>query len=271
MKNIKRILAVIDPATNDQWALRRAIAIAAGDADIEVIAYACVFSYLECDDINALRHAEMARYTPWLDGIVARLGDTGVYIRTRIDWDPDWREAIHIAAHELEADLVVKRASGRSKALSNSDRRVLRTVRGDVLLVKREPRTQTKRILIALNPNARDADHQKLDDTIVDAANSIRSQHPDAELHAISAYGDSDEFIHPTDLAKKAGIETARAHVRSGGTVRVISDAARELDADLVVIGTVARKGLAGMTIGNTAERILGGVTSDILTLSVQT
>lgn len=270
-QKIQRILAIIDPARNEQWALTKAVAIAAGGDNIEVIAYACIFSYLECEDVAALREAEMARYHPWLAGIVAGYNTRGVNVTTRIDWDPDWREAIHIAVDELSADLVVKRASGRSSALSNSDRRVLRTVKGDVLLVKREPRATTRRILVALNPNARDAGHQKLDDTIVDVARRIQARQPDVELHAVSAFRDSDHFVHPPDLAKKAGIDRARAHVREGGTMKVISDTAQELDADVVIIGSVARKGLAGMTIGNTAERILGGVTSDILIVTDQT
>lgn len=267
-QRIRRILALIDPTSNDQWALRKAIAVAGSGEGIEVIAYACIFSYLECEDPISLIAAERARYEPWLDKIIADTDTGGVKVTPRIDWDPDWREAIHFAADELHADLVVKRASGRASKLSNSDRRVLRTVKGDVLLVKREPRAITERILIALNPNAEDEEHQKLDKTIVGIANSIRAGRPTLEIHAVSAYRDSDNFVHPPDLAKRAGIDRARAHVRDGATVKVISDTARELDADVVIIGCVARQGLAGLTIGNTAERILGGVNSDILVVS---
>ena len=152
--------------------------------------------------------------------------------------------------------------------MSNSDRRVLRTASCDVLLVKREPRAQTRRILVALNPNAKDKEHQKLDEMIVGVANRIRANQPDLEIHAVSAYRESDNFIHPPDLARRAGVDRAHAHVREGATVKVISEIARELDVDVVLIGSVARKGLAGLTIGNTAEKILGGVTSDILSVS---
>ncbi len=267
-QRIQRILAVIDPARNQQWALNKAVAIAAGGDDIEVVAYACVTSYLECEDVDALREAEMARFQPWLAGIIAKIDAAGVQITPRIDWDPDWREAIHIAADDIGADLIVKRASGRASTLSNSDRRVLRTASCDVLLVKREPRAQTRRILVALNPNAKDKEHQKLDEMIVGVANRIRANQPDLEIHAVSAYRESDNFIHPPDLARRAGVDRARAHVREGATVKVISEIARELDVDVVLIGSVARKGLAGLTIGNTAEKILGGVTSDILSVS---
>lgn len=267
-QRVQNILAVIDPTRNDQWALRKAVSIASGGEGIEVLAYACIFSYLECEDVEALKEAEMARYEPWLAGVIAGIDAGGVKITPRIDWDPDWREAIHIAAEEFGVNLVIKRASGRSSKLSNSDRRVLRTFTGDVLLVKREPRAKAERILVALNPNAKDEDHRKLDETIIGVANRVRARQPDIDIHAVSAYRESDQFVHPVDLAKQAGIDHTRAHVRDGGTVTVISDTAREIDADVVIIGNVARKGLAGLAIGNTAERILGGVTSDILVVS---
>lgn len=46
-------------------------------------------------------------------------------------------------------------------------------------------------------------------------------------------------------------------HLRRGTPSIVIPEAATELSADLVVMGTVARTGIAGLFIGNTAEAIL--------------
>jgi universal stress protein E len=38
-----------------------------------------------------------------------------------------------------------------------------------------------------------------------------------------------------------------------------------ELNADVLVMGTTARKGVKGVVIGNSAERVLTRATSDIL------
>ncbi|WAK00372.1 universal stress protein [Methylobacter sp. YRD-M1] len=46
-------------------------------------------------------------------------------------------------------------------------------------------------------------------------------------------------------------------HLHRGAASRVIPEMAKQLQADLVVMGTVARTGIAGLFIGNTAEAIL--------------
>lgn len=48
-----------------------------------------------------------------------------------------------------------------------------------------------------------------------------------------------------------------RFHLRRGAPAEIIPAVAEELQADLVVMGTVARTGIAGLIIGNTAENIL--------------
>ncbi len=53
--------------------------------------------------------------------------------------------------------------------------------------------------------------------------------------------------------------------VVAGTPSREISSVAAKLDANLVVMGNVARKGLGGLFIGNTAERILTCLTTDVL------
>jgi len=42
---------------------------------------------------------------------------------------------------------------------------------------------------------------------------------------------------------------------------------ARQLDADLVVMGTVGRSGIAGLFIGNTAEMVLEQVQCSVLAI----
>ncbi|RMH39833.1 MAG: universal stress protein, partial [Gammaproteobacteria bacterium] len=54
---------------------------------------------------------------------------------------------------------------------------------------------------------------------------------------------------------------------RNGETPHVIAEAAREFNADLVIVGTVARQGIAGIFIGNTAETTLELLDCDIITL----
>lgn len=56
-------------------------------------------------------------------------------------------------------------------------------------------------------------------------------------------------------------------HVAEGPAKAVIPQMAHELAAVICVIGTVARKGLPSMLIGNTAEALLDRMESDVLVL----
>ncbi len=54
-------------------------------------------------------------------------------------------------------------------------------------------------------------------------------------------------------------------HITRGSAKTVILETAADLDADLVVMGTVARTGIPGLIIGNTAEAILDQIHCSVL------
>lgn len=54
-------------------------------------------------------------------------------------------------------------------------------------------------------------------------------------------------------------------HIVQGGPDREIPRVAKEIKADLVVMGTVARTGIKGVVIGNTAESILSQLECSVL------
>ena len=56
-----------------------------------------------------------------------------------------------------------------------------------------------------------------------------------------------------------------RHHLPKGPAEKAIARMAKELRADLVVMGTIARTGIAGFIIGNTAETILDQLTCSVL------
>lgn len=62
-----------------------------------------------------------------------------------------------------------------------------------------------------------------------------------------------------------AGSAAAGIHVGLTSPSRAVLEGATRLDADLVVMGTVSRGGVAGLLVGNTAERLLGRLGCSIL------
>ena len=78
------------------------------------------------------------------------------------------------------------------------------------------------------------------------------------------------------DLAKNYGtsadqntadVPDLQLHVIKGHAQRVVPELARDLAVDLVVMGTVARAGIAGLLMGNTAEDILTQLDCSVLTI----
>lgn len=59
--------------------------------------------------------------------------------------------------------------------------------------------------------------------------------------------------------------EGARIEVTSGRPDLVIQDAIEENSADLLIMGTVARGGIPGMLVGNTAERLLSSLSCSVI------
>jgi len=262
-----RILAIIDPTQTEQWALKKAISLASSREDLEVCAYLCVYSDAKCDDRDQLQAVEVMRHELWLEKMLADYAESNVTVASMVEWNDDWREAICAAGAADDVALVVKKASGRQGALASSDRQLIRKLSRALLLVKDEPSDEVGKILIAVDFNAQDESHKALNEAIMSLGNRMRGTLKNTELHVISAYPASDSFVHPPDVAKALDIDRSCAHVRQGSAVDVIPAVAKELDANLVIVGNVGRRGLSGITIGNTAEKILTEIEADVLVL----
>lgn len=261
------ILAVIDPTHNEQWALQKAVSLAKNRENSRVFAFLCAYSEAEYDDPEEYQSVEIKRHQLWLADLIANLDAGDVEILPLVQWGRNWREAIVDAAIDAEVRLVVKRASGRPELLASSDRELIRKLKSALLLVKHPPARDIHKVLVAIDFNATDEGHLALNEAIIDLGRRIRGSNTDIDLHAVCAYPESDKFVHPPDVARNLEIDRSRAHVRQGKAAEVIPAMANEIDADLVVVGNVGRRGFAGITIGNTSEKILTDIQADVLVL----
>ena len=269
---LQKIMAVIDPTTDKQLAFDRALNVAKR-ADASVHAYLCCYSAAETDHFLAMKRAELARHEAWLEKLVAAREHDGIRITTAVEWNEDWRTALGKAAANAACDLIVKAASEHSTPgrflLKTSDFAVLRNSQAPVLLVKRDSAKGVRRILIAVNPKVEDTAHQRLNGDIISIGQQITEDRDDFELHAVCAYTGEDPFTHPQELSELVGIPENRAHCVSGTPDDVIVECAKQLDSELVVIGTVSRAGLQAMVKGNTAERALDRLDTDVLIVTL--
>jgi nucleotide-binding universal stress UspA family protein len=70
------------------------------------------------------------------------------------------------------------------------------------------------------------------------------------------------------EFAKRAGVE-AECLVKDGPAASAILDAARELPAELIVVGTHGRTGLSRLALGSVAEAVLEGAACSVLVVRV--
>jgi universal stress protein E len=271
MDPISKIFVVIDPTTDNQRALKRACHIA-GYTGASIVAFLCVFSDAETQNKDALKRVELERHRRWLDPLIQEASDLNLKVDVRLRWDPNWRDALTGAANAANCDLIIKstfRHGNTDRLLRTSDWNLLRTAHCPVLLIKRDVLSESGKVLVAVDLASTDPEHRRLNEEIITAANLILENRSDLQLHAINAYRSLEKFVDPLDLADRVGIERARVHIAKGAPEQVIPEFATKLDAELVIIGTTARRGVPGAVLGNTVERVLDHLVSDVLTVVV--
>ncbi|MDF0603871.1 universal stress protein [Psychromarinibacter sp. C21-152] len=201
-------------------------------------------------------------------------------------------------------DFVVKKAeplSGIDRFLfASTDQHLLRKCPCPVWLQTPTAPRRPRRVLAAVDLDTADADEPEtlaaLNTRVVDAACTIAVAQ-DAEvtvLHAWDAPGEgmvwafssgsnarlsSDRYVNEVLGIRHRAMDRFLAQLRVAGTPRprlvprlvrgapetVIREQSRAIGADVVVMGTVARTGLSGVFIGNTAENIINSLECPIL------
>ncbi|MDE3154884.1 MAG: universal stress protein [Acidobacteriota bacterium] len=148
-----------------------------------------------------------------------------------------------------------------------------------------------ERIVAAVDPVGVDADHEDLNDRVLTmaaalareeqaallvlhawnpfAAHLLRSYMKPAEVQGyVEAAQETARTAFDELLARHAGVlQGAQPHLVRGDAGWLIPRFARAKQADLVVMGTVARTRVSGFIIGNTAERALMGLRCSVLAI----
>lgn len=191
-------------------------------------------------------------------------------------------------------DLVIKTGDGLGSAgrlFGSVARSLLRNCPCPVWVLKPEVHGEFDTVLAAIDVEAVDQPHRDLNRNTLELAYSI-AQKENADLHIVSAWdlwmeqplrrrsGDRevdaalewqqrrvrqaiDELLQGP-IAKDLRVHV---HVLRGPAAGVIQAVADDIQADLMVMGTVCRTGAAGFLIGNTAETVLSGLTCSVLAL----
>lgn len=300
---IRRILAAVrDPSARRLAGVRKAARLARG-FDAELVLFHALaeplyvggfdgaFSPLS-DDPRALERRTREAALLRLERVAGRLRRTGIRVRVSAEWDFPPYEAIVREACRLRADLIVaEQHPGRHFAaglLHLNDWELLRSSPMPVLVVKSARTLHRPAVLAAVDPDHSYAKPPRLDRQILQTAAAI-TRAVGGKLHAgyayvplpLTAFSEgalSDEEVLRLEarnarvaaarlerLVRGVAIPRSRRHVVGRHPVDAIAQLAKQTHSAIVVMGAIARSGIKGLLIGNTAEKLLDRLSCDIL------
>ena len=274
MNEIGKILVIIEPEHSESLALKRAKLIAGvTDAHLHL---------LVCD--------EKHEHSALLSLLKAGLQEDGYSVSTEQAWHDNIHKTIIRVQQSESCKLVIKQHypdSPLKKALlTPADWKLMRYCPTPVLLVKTAKPWAGGVILAAIDVGNTDSEHRALHNSIIDHGFDIASL-AKAQLHVISAHpspmlSSADPVFQLKETIEARYREQCKAfqaefdiddthlHIEEGPADVLIPHAAHKLRAAVTIIGTVARTGISGALIGNTAEVVLDALESDVLVLKPQ-
>ena len=298
MDQYQNILVVIDPTTEEQKALKRAIELATRTKSVLTVFLSIFdFSYemttmLSSDEREVMRQSVISDREQWIADIIDETPHQGVTINCKVVWHNRPFEAIIEQVITEKHDMLIKGTHQHDKFKSviftPTDWHILRKCPCPVLLVKDHSWPENGNILAAVNIGSDEAEHQSLNNKITETANSMANlikakvnlvnSYPGTPINIAieipefdaSQYNDSMLKHHQQSMlehAKAFNVPQECTFVEEGLPEVVIENISKQLDAELVILGTVGRTGISAALIGNTAEHVIDRLNCDVLAL----
>jgi len=289
------ILVVIDPEETTHSALERIKEIPpTADVDYKVDLYFDAAPVTAKRASSDILRKSIANKRERLEELVAPYIEMGYRITTEVVQISRLYEDVIKSARSYKADFVFKpvRQHGPLKRMfyTSTDWNLIRMCPNDLLLVSDQGSIRGKPVIASVNISDEDSAHQELNKVVLERANALADV-LEAEVHLIYAYGPTvvmgggadpmayqiskdkheDEFKKAKALASAHNILESNMKLREGTPDAVVTEYAEEVDAGIIVLGTVARSGASGVFIGNTAETVLEKTKRDMFVIKLET
>jgi universal stress protein E len=237
-----------------------------------------------------------------LDELRETLSGTGIKVETKILFGSPFVEIIRevlAGQRDLLVKPVTKPSSLGERLLGGTDMKLLRKCPCPVWLVRTTQRDSYRQVIVGLDYEPENPENDPLNERIMEIATSVALANF-SELHVVHAWrfehepffrspraglttGEVDEIIEGEAHARerwlnetvakscdKHGAEAAaylnpKIHLIQGEATKVVCECAKRVGAELVILGTVARTGIPGLIMGNTAEAILHQIDCSVL------
>lgn len=301
MHDINKILAVIDPTTDDQPAMDRAAWLAKGTgASLELLV--CEYNeYLSGGRLFDSPSLEKARVEvieerkKYLDSLADQLRADGIDVKCTARWDHPLDEGIVRRVLESQPDIVFKdthpHSAVRRAILTNTDWNLIRTCPSLLWLVKPREVSAKPAIVGAIDPMNEHDKPAALDDEILQVSKEL-AEKLDGVVHAFHSYDpriaiatatanayipvslpfdEIERHMHEdhqkrfSEITSFHEIDDSNTHIVAGLTHEELPAFAEKVDAAVIVMGAVARNRWKRLFIGATAERTLEHLPCDLL------
>ena len=283
------VLIVADRDGDPQVALPRGLGLAkAMGWNAEVAA----FCYEPIADLEAAVQAEAKRRVTaqCRKSLHARIKEhelQGVDVKTTVAWAKSLAEWVNSRVRRSNVDVVVKTGHRSETFLyTPTDWQLLRECPAPVLIAADHVWHPMRSVVAAVDLGSVSSAKKHLNDAVIrtakDYANALKYPlHVIHVIHMSRVLKDLEIIdtrahvakvrrrLQPeiADLARRHTIPVKSIRTRAGEVHRVVPSMAARLQAQLVVMGTVGRRGVTARLMGNTAERVLARLGADVLAL----
>lgn len=288
MLPLSRVLVVLDPGQEAQPALDKVLALArVAEFDITLLSveytqYLVEGYYFNAVDLPGMRQELLDERTAALESLAGPLRDNGLTVDTLAVWGHPAYESVIREADRIGADLIVSHTRQHSALsrllLTHNDWQLVRCCPIPLLLVKEKPWRDEPRFLAAVDPKHARHKPAGLDHQILTAAEALATATGGQAwaVHSFSQFPLSGTKLEEAKADHQAAFDALMADFSIPADRQVLSEEApeyslseveQEIGADLVVMGAISRSLLSDVFIGNTTEKVLDFLESDVLIL----
>lgn len=300
MQRFKNILVAVDTRFDEHPALQWAVRLAEHHQPklkiVDVVPELSWLKRLAMPDGDRTQQVLADDKRRNLEAIAGPLRERGFDVTTKVLFGKTFFEIMHEVLrsnHDLVLRVTKGAHSRRTGFFGTTSMRLLRKCPCAVWLVRADTPPRFARVLAAVDPAPHDVPQEIVNKTIMELGKSI-ADYEEGQFHVVHVWemfganvdeswsipgkleeierkakmevvAAFDNFLSPYKLSHRSdNVDLLRDEKGPG---HAISELAKRQDIDLIVMGTIARTGVVGALMGNTAEQVLDRVTCSVLTI----
>lgn len=300
----KKILVVLEPNKEKQYALERAVRLVKeqnNPEQVEITVFMTVYDVayemselLSSDEGHSMKESIIQQRYQEIEPLLKPYNDPRLTFNMCVLWHSNEADAISELVANDNFDLVVKYTNAQDEGLSAliftpQDWQLLRKCETPIMMVRNNQWKHQRRILVAVNVGDEEESQVSFNHELVELGMHLADTLERGNVHLVSAYPPSainlpidmpefssqentnEEFQRHhqqmTTLREAFEIDEDHIHLLEGFPEEVIPEVAKNLEAEIVVLGTVGRQGLVAALLGNTAEHVISKLHCNLLTI----